>query len=296
MLLARDFAEMDADDPAPLSGADRTTRSYDNRSRQALITARRARIAALLREGTPTDKLPAAVGVSAKTVRRDLAALRAAGDPALVANPRIAARQGAARSARRARVAELYRASVTAEEIARRERVTLTTIQRDLRALGAAGLVSLPSGRPDTPPARARTRAGLTIGELADRTGLSRKTVSAAERTARPHRDSAIRLATALGADPAELWPQLAAVLHDRVSSPPVPDPNDEVARRRGEVARLRDEDFTPAQIAARLEVSRATVYRDIDTLRKNGWRIPVRPYGRPPGSLSDETPAPTER
>lgn len=262
-------------------------RAYDNDGRAAKVAQRRASLVELLRGGISAHDVPAVLGVSAKTVARDLTALHASGSDGVppTAQPGIA--RSAAKEARRTRVADLHANGQSVGEIAQALGITNDTVRRDLSALAAAGVITRDPLRHHTPLERARVAAGISLAELVERTGLSEATVTAAQRGARPHRDSATRLANAVGADAVELWPDLQEVLTDRVRRPPVPNDDEALAHRRAAVGRLWAEDLTPPQIAARLDISRATVYRDLTALRNSGWQIPPRPFGRPPGATS---------
>lgn len=163
--------------------------------------------------------------------------------------------------------------------------VSRATIQRDLRWLRDAGervdpLPPLPASSHTSPAARARLRAGLTQEQLARRAGVSRDTVRRSEAGRCPHPDSAHRIATALDCDVRALWPDTPPP--DSVVEPAEPYPDAPIWKRRAAVAALYA-NLGPTAIAARLAISRDTVYRDIAALRAAGWTLPPRPMGRPP-------------
>lgn len=246
----------------------------------------------MLEQGVSVRALPGLLSVSRKTITRDLADLRASGVQLASDAGASASARSAGVARRREQVARLYLLGGSVRNIARVLEVPAYTIRRDLRALAADGAVQT---SPDvvsttyaTPFALARVAAGLSLGAVADASGVRLPTVAAAERGRQPHRDSAVRLADALGRAAAELWPEMSEVLAGRVGRPAVEADDDDVARRRAAVAALRDQDLTPPQIAERTGASRATVYRDIAALRAEGWQIPPRPFGRPPQPLKD--------
>jgi DNA-binding XRE family transcriptional regulator len=120
--------------------------------------------------------------------------------------------------------------------------------------------------------------------------GVSVATVAHVEAGGEPHPDTASRLASSLGLNPHDLWP--AREVNARVMPPdtdaetPTTQHGRRVAARRREVAAHYAAGRDHEEIAQRVDVSRATLYRDRDALRADGWTIPGRPMGRPPGSM----------
>lgn len=253
------------------------------------VDRRRAEVLRLTRQGVTVDELPTRLSVSKATIATDLRMLRAAGEDEIPPARSPGPRRNDATARRRELVAELHGQGLSTREIADELRVGPKTIARDLATLINIG--RLFGGPPpiasqfDNPVAHARVAAGFTAPALAQASGVAITAVLTAERGGRVHRDNALRLANALGVPLTQLWRELAQALPGQVREPRSAAKRRQTHQRRAAVARLRNEDLQAHQIATALGISRPTVYRDIAWLRENGWRIPPRPYGRPPNT-----------
>jgi transcriptional regulator with XRE-family HTH domain len=189
---------------------------------------------------------------------------------------------------RRCKVADLVEDGFSVDQTAAALGVSRATIGRDLRALRGqdrklAALRRPPLDRTGSALAVARVAAGMTQTALAAAAGTSRRVISHAEAGTPIHLDAIARIARVLGVPQSSLFP--ATEPRGAVRAPAVDsDDGDPVWVRRRAVADLLAEDMPPGGIAHRLNMSRATVYRDIDALRAAAWDVPPRPMGRPPG------------
>lgn len=158
---------------------------------------------------------------------------------------------------RRAQVVVLWHQGLAAKEIAERLGVKPSTIGMDLYQMRQEG-VDLPHRKPQPLDGRVAARRlrvawlwerGFTSAEIAAKVGASESAILTDLRWMRVRGDISAR------------------------------DPHQHPTRRarREKVARLWQEGWTADEIAARLGISRSTLYLDLERLRSDGDDLPFR-------------------